>query len=129
MTQEVKTIREGGSNDRQIRLGGPIAFGQLTLKRGMTANFDLWTWFTDSIANPRLRADAEVVMLAEDGRTERVRFVLGRCLPAKMKAPTLSAKDGQVAIEELQLVYETMTIKPPGKPLRELMGGEGAAGQ
>jgi len=113
MSMEVKTIREGGFNDRQIRLGGPVTFGQLTLKRGMTASFDLWTWFTDSVADPRLRADAEVVMLAEDGSTVRARFVLGRCLPTKMKAPALNAKEGQIAIEELQLVYETLELKQP----------------
>ncbi|MDQ1522435.1 MAG: hypothetical protein QOE47_359, partial [Pyrinomonadaceae bacterium] len=39
MTMEVKTIREGGNNGRLIRLTGPTAFGTLTLKRGMTANF------------------------------------------------------------------------------------------
>ena len=86
MSQEIKTIRDGGNNDRQVRLGGPISYGQLMLKRGMSADFALWTWLTDSIADPRLRADAEVVMLAEDGRGERVRFVLERCLPVKVKA-------------------------------------------
>ena len=36
MNMEVKTIREGGNNGRQIRLAGPVNYGQLTLKRGMT---------------------------------------------------------------------------------------------
>lgn len=113
MSMEVKTIREGGFNDRQIRLSGPVTFSQLTLKRGMTTDFSLWTWFTDSIADPRLRVDAEVVMLAEDGIRERARFVLRRCLPTKMKAPALNAKEGQVAIEELQIAYETLEVKEP----------------
>lgn len=112
MTMEVKTIREGGANDRQIRLNGPVAYGQLTLKRGMTADFDLWTWFVDSLANPRLRANADVVLLAEDGTTERARFRLERCLPVKMKAPALNGKDGQIAIEELQIAYERLVIPP-----------------
>src|SRR5919109_3917627 len=43
-TMEVKTIREGGNNGEQIRLTGPLSYGQLTLKRGMTENFDLWDW-------------------------------------------------------------------------------------
>ena len=46
MTMEVKTIREGGNNGRQIRLTGPVSYGQLTLKRGMTETFDLWDWFS-----------------------------------------------------------------------------------
>ncbi len=111
MTMDVKTIREGGANDRQIRLSGPVNHGQLTLKRGMTVNFDLWTWFSDSVRNPRLRADAEVVLLSADGATARARFQLARCMPIKVKAPALNAKDGQVAIEELQIAYETMTFK------------------
>jgi phage tail-like protein len=113
MTMEVKTIREGGSNDRQIRLSGPVAFGQLTLKRGMTLNFDLWKWFQDTVTDPGLRADAEVVLLAADGSTERGRFKMSRCLPVKLKAPPLNAKDGGVAIEELQLAYETLKLDPP----------------
>src|SRR5205823_5149306 len=45
MTMDVKTIREGGNNTRQIRLIGAANYGVVTLKRGMTANFDLWDWF------------------------------------------------------------------------------------
>jgi len=111
MTMEFKTLREGGGNDRQIRFGGPVTLGTLTLKRGMTPNFDLWTWFRDSVADPGRRADVDVVLLAADGATERARFTLARCLPVKVKAPALNAKDGQVAIEELQLAYETLSLK------------------
>ena len=111
MSMEVKTIREGGANDRQIRLAGPATVGQLSLKRGMTDDsFDLWQWMNDSIADPGLRAEAEVVLLAPDG-AERARFVLSRCLPMKVKAPPLNGKDGAVAIEELQIAYERITVK------------------
>jgi phage tail-like protein len=116
MTMEVKTIREGGNNGEQIRLTGPVSYGQLTLKRGMTANFDLWDWFNRLLqpGGAGLRADrAEVVVLAPDGVTERVRFALKRCLPVKLKAPALNAREGIVAIEELQLAYESLTLKRP----------------
>jgi phage tail-like protein len=113
MNMEVKTIREGGSNDRQIRLNGPVAYGMLTLKRGMTESYDLWTWFHDSVNDPRLRASAEVVLLAADGATECARFVLSRCVPVKLKAPGLNAREGQIAVEELQVAYETLRYQPP----------------
>jgi phage tail-like protein len=113
MTMEVKTIREGGSNDRQIRLNGPLVYGTLSLKRGMTESHDLWTWFHDSVRDPRLRAGAEVVLLAPDGTTERARWVMTRCVPIKLKAPGLNAKDGQIAVEELQVAYETLRFQPP----------------
>ncbi|HEV8549207.1 MAG TPA: phage tail protein, partial [Polyangiaceae bacterium] len=111
LTMEVKTIREGGNNGRQLRLTGPLNFGQLTLKRGMTAGFDLWKWMNGVLANPGLRADAEVVVLGPDGREERARFILSRCVPIKLKAPPLNAKDGLVAVEELQLAYESLELK------------------
>lgn len=113
MSMEVKTIREGGSNDRQIRLNGPVSYGQLTLKRGMTEGYDLWQWFHDTVVEPRLRADADVVLLAANGTNELARFRLERCVPIKMKAPALNAKDGQIAIEELQIAYETLQFNPP----------------
>lgn len=113
MTMDVKTIREGGNNARQIRLTGPLSFGMLTLKRGMTKSFDLWDWMSRVALEPGLRADAEVVLLAPDGSTERARFILTRCLPTKLKAPPLNAKDGGVAIEELQLAYESLSLKRP----------------
>jgi phage tail-like protein len=108
ITHEVKTIREGGANNRQIRLPGPAAFGTLTLKRGMTDRFDLWNWFDAVLENPRLRADATVVLFAADPSVVRSRFLLTGCLPVKLKAPALNAKDGPVAIEEFQLAYETL---------------------
>ena len=112
MSMDVKTIREGGANGRQVRLSGPLTYGQLTLKRGMTANFDLWEWFGAVVIDPSIRASAEVVMLAPDG-APRARFLLDRCLPVKLKAPALNAKDGTVAIEELQLAYESLSHKVP----------------
>jgi phage tail-like protein len=112
MTMDVKTIREGGNNGRQVRLTGPLNFAQLTLKRGMTANFDLWDWLNGIVADPAIRANAEVVLLAPDG-SERARFLLSRCVPVKLKAPALNAKDGMVAIEELQLAYESLSVKKP----------------
>src|SRR5207249_9431677 len=87
MTMDVKTIREGGNNGKQIRLTGPLNYGQVTLKRGLTLNFDLWDWVNAMLLRPGLRADAEVVLLEANHTTERVRFVLSRCVPVKLKAP------------------------------------------
>lgn len=112
MTMEVKTIKEGGNNSTLIRLPGMLGYGTLTLKRGMTASFDLWNWFSAVVRDPTVRAHGEVVVMAQDRVTERARFILNRCLPTKLKAPALNAREGAVAIEELQLAYETMVLKP-----------------
>lgn len=112
MTMDVKSIREGGANARQIRLAGAVAYTPLTLRRGMTTTFDLWQWFDAAVLDPSLRGDGEVVVFAPD-RSVRARFMLSRCLATKLKAPALNAKDGMIAVEELQLAYETLRLVGP----------------
>jgi phage tail-like protein len=145
MTMETKTIREGGRNSGPVHMVGPVNYGQLVLKRGMTSNFDLWSWF-ESLLGPgmpgglpgdlgapsaisagpggigtsagtkppagALRASAEIVMLAADGATEQARFLLTGCLPVKLKAPALNARDGLIAIEEMTILYESLHLEP-----------------
>ncbi len=113
MTMEPKTIREGGNNNRPIHLVGPVSYGQLSLKRGMSGNMQLWEWFEDVTrrGNYGLRASGQVIMWADDGKTPQLQFDLTGCLPIKIIAPALNAKDGQVAIEEMQLVYEMLSIE------------------
>ncbi|MFN2441763.1 MAG: phage tail protein [Thermoanaerobaculia bacterium] len=121
MTMDVKTIREGGNNGAQIRLIGPVNYGQVTLKRGMTPNsLDLWDWFdAQQQAVPGelrsdFRADATIALRNAAQSGDRVRFILRRCLLTKLKAPPLNARDGLVAIEEMQLTYESMAIERGG---------------
>ncbi len=114
MSMEVKTIRAGGENARQVRLGGPVSYSTLTLKRGMSADFGLWKWFGEARDDPGKRADVEVVLMAEDGETVRARFRLSRCLPMKLRAPAFNARDGAVAVEELQLAYERLKLVEAG---------------
>jgi phage tail-like protein len=114
LTMEVKTIREGGNNGVQHRLTGPFAYGTLTLKRGMTSSFDLWDWVERVQSQPSLRANAEVVVFSADRSRKQAVFAIRRCVPIKLKAPPLNAKDGMVAIEELQLAYESLRLRPAG---------------
>jgi phage tail-like protein len=113
MTLEPKSIREGGNNTGMVHMAGPVSYGQLTLKRGMTTSYDLWAWF-DAVTAPGgggLRGSANIVMLGSDG-SQQLQFQLTGCLPVKLKAPALNAKDGIVAIEEMSIVYELMTWQP-----------------
>ena len=116
MTMDVKTIRQGGDNARQIRLAGPASFGQITLKRGKTEGFDLFNWINQTIADPGLRADVQIVVFANatNHSKESASYHLERCLPVKFKAPALNAREGIVAIEELQLAYETLRLDTQG---------------
>lgn len=123
MTMEPKTYQEGGNNLQQIHLVGPVTYGQLSLKRGMTHSLDMWKWF-DRVLHGELdlRVNGHVVMLGSKGAAldqgqgdEEIEatFYLSRCIPIKLKAPALNAKEGAVAIEEMQIAYERLKIIYP----------------
>jgi phage tail-like protein len=114
ITVEPKTIQAGGINDRQIHLVGPVKYAQLSLKRGMTSNLQLWTWFTLATQTGRVSTASGKVTMWDGSGNPAVEFTLTRCRPVKVRAPSLNAKDGLVAIEELGLVYEHLSVGLPG---------------
>jgi len=114
MTMEPKTVREGGNNLHQTHLPGPVTYGQLTLKRGMTANLDLWKWFNVAAGGAgqgRGTLASGLVTLRDGAGAPKLRFNLVDCLPVKIKAPALSGKDGIIAVEEMQLAYASFTVE------------------
>lgn len=114
MTMEPKTVREGGNNREQIHLMGPVSYGQLTLRRGITANVQLWAWFAAANQTGRAAtAQGQVIMLDGTG-AQRLIFLLKNCLPVKMRGPSFNARDGLVAIEEMSLVYSSLSVRLPG---------------
>ena len=115
VSMEPTTYQPGGDNARQVQLIGPISYGTLSLRRGMTSSFDLWGW-VDRVAAGEygLRATTIVTTLAADGATEAARFKLSGCLPVRLKAPGLDAQEGGVAIEEMDVAYEQLRLDRPG---------------
>lgn len=113
---EVASLREGGQNSGPRLHPGGVSYGEVTLRRGMTSSFDLWDWCSDVMADPSLRADARIVMLSADGASEQASFLLRRCLPVRLRAPRLDASGaGVVAIEELQLACEALSLERPDR--------------
>ena len=111
---DVRTLAEGGENAGRRLLAGPASTGRVTLRRGMTRSPDLWEWCEAVQRDPGLRADARVALLAPDG-AEQAGFRLRRCLPVRLKAPRLDAMHGVVAVEELELACEALTLERPGR--------------
>lgn len=119
MTMEPKTVREGGNNTQSIHLVGPVNYGNLTLKRGMSLNQDLWKWFQCCAGHPAskairrgITANAQITVKrkATGNTEEQIVYKLFDCLPIKIKGAPLNAKDGVIAIEELQIAYSYFTI-------------------
>jgi phage tail-like protein len=111
MSMEPKTFHQGGQNYEQVHLAGPVSYSQLTLKRGMSKDFGLWRWFTEVMKTEQrgLRGQGLIVML-DGAHQKQMTIKLKDCLPIKLRIPALNAKEGGIAIEEMQLVYAAMAV-------------------
>jgi phage tail-like protein len=117
---DVKEYLEGGRNDGVVRRVGRVKLAPLVLKRGMflqdshsTADSALWDWLTGMVSGalpvPRFDGQVEIKDLAD----QRVlaRWTFDRALPSKVTGPTLNAKTGEIAVEELHIVHEGLRLE------------------
>jgi len=109
-TMTPRAIREGGRNFGQVQRPGPTAFSTMSLKRGVTSRQDLWTWFEMVTNGERFGRLLNGKVDVFSGPDVAFTWTLVNVLPVKFKAPDLSATSTQVAIEELQLAYEQLSL-------------------
>jgi len=113
-TVEPKVIKAGGWNYGAHQRPGPVTFGTVILKRGLTTSRDLWKWFSQVHEQGkfafRLNVTISVSSAGEDipGATLVVR--LARAMPVKFKCADLNARGSEVSIEELHLAHEGLSI-------------------
>lgn len=115
-THEPKFIREGGLAYGGHQRPGNVSFATVVLKRGMTGSRDLWTWFFNTVQGSNGPAWGErltvfVNLQGTDGRT-RLRWKIDRALPVKFRASDLHGTGTELAIEELHLAHEGLTVEP-----------------
>lgn len=120
MTMEPKAISEGGLNSGEYQRVGSTRYSPIVLKRGVSKNLDLWNWFDSTTrgANYGYRLHGEINVLghevSEKGNPQPIMiWKLAQVLPTRFKGPDLSAMSSQVAIEELTLVHEGLTLHKP----------------
>lgn len=114
LTMQPTTVEVGGMNDAQQHLIGKVSGGQLVLRRGLTSDLQLWTWFERGTKpGSVVTAHGRVTVMTATGEPA-LSFSLEGCLPVRIKAPSLQARGDQVAVEELALVYRRLQAGGPG---------------
>ncbi len=108
-TTEVVEYREGGDNTTVHKLPGKTAYGDITLKWGITDNLDLWNWRQQIIDGQVFRKHGTLILFDFDASTERARWNFIRAWPTKCELPSFSARGNEVAIETLVLAHEGLT--------------------
>jgi phage tail-like protein len=116
---DVHEISEGGRNDGTVRLIGRGKYTNIVLKRGMlypvggTAVSELWSWLQGVLSGQRpvVRYDGVIEVLDNASNSVVATWLFDRGLPAKVMGPTLNAKSGEIAIEELTIAHEGLRLR------------------
>ena len=101
-----KMVNETGQVLQQ-KVPGELTWGDITLRRGITDDMELWNWRQLIIDGKveEARKDGSIVMYHQDG-TEKSRYNFVKGWPCAWKGPDVSADTNDIAIEEITITHE-----------------------
>lgn len=101
-------IMATGAKETIIRkVPGRLKWGDVTLKRGITANMDMWDWRkqVEQGKVDEARLDGSILMYDQNlNLVAQWDFVKG--WPSKISGPSLKSDDNSIGVEEVTLVHE-----------------------
>lgn len=108
---EVEEEKEGGFNQGVHLLPGRVKRGSLTLKRGLAQSSALLSWYLEVMQGQVSKAKRQVsVMLYDSLGQPIVRWDLTGAFPSKWSGPALGTAKSEIAIETLELVFESVIV-------------------
>ncbi len=100
-----------GSDDITVRkIPGLKKFANITLKRGITRDLDLWKWRKTVLDGATERKSGSIVLLNE-AREPALRWNFREGWPTKWEGPSLNATGNEVAIETLEIAHEGLELE------------------
>jgi phage tail-like protein len=108
-TSEVIEYREGNEPFRTRKLPGLVKYGNLVLKWGVTDSMVLYNWrkMVEQGKMKAARRNMAIILMDEEGNPV-ARWEFGNAWPCKYIGPEMNAKGNDVAIETLEVVFESM---------------------
>jgi phage tail-like protein len=106
-TTDVIEYREGGDFPGARKLPGQTKHSNLVLRRGYTDDEQLWKWY-EQVMNgtpDKIRKNVSIIQLDMAGQ-EKFRWNLFQAFPVKYTGPAFNAKNNELSIESLEIVYE-----------------------
>lgn len=104
--------RNGSEDIRGRKLPGLKKFTNLTLRRGIVSDLAFWNWILQGMSGNVRRHDGTIVLREPNG-DEVMRWTFKRAWPTKWRGPGLTAKDGEIAIESLEIQHEGLSVDGP----------------
>ena len=103
---ESKVVNEKGV-EVVLKIPGRLKWGDITLKRGITTNMDMWDW-RQLVVDGKVkdaRSNASIVMFDREG-SEAARWDIINAWPLKISGPSPKADSNEIGIEELTIAHE-----------------------
>jgi phage tail-like protein len=118
MEREIKEVEEGGVNDFVHKLPGRMKYSNITLKRGITYDRELWNWFRKGMYDGNVkRANMSIILGNAEGRKVKQWDVL-EAFPVKWSGADLSTTTLEVAAETLEIAHHGLELSAEeGNPL------------
>ena len=114
LESETKAIeyRHGDSSVfAPIKMPGLRSVGNVTLKKGVfTKDSIFWDWFNQTQLNI-IKRQTVVINLLDEKASPKMTWTLTNAWPTKMTGTDLKSDSSEVAIESLEIAYETLTVK------------------
>lgn len=111
---EVEEKKEGGLNDWVYHLPKGTKGSRITLKRGLASiDSELIKWCFDTIYFDKTQVIPKqmiISLLDKNPDTPRMTWAFYNVLPVKWSMADFNAKESNVAIESIELVFSTMEI-------------------
>jgi phage tail-like protein len=104
-TTDAVDYREGGDGLTVRKLPGLVKHSNITLKRGLTDDKDLYEWRLKAATGEVERREGSIVLLDDKGE-EKMRWNFKQAWPSKWTGPTFNATGNEIGIETLELVHE-----------------------
>lgn len=103
---EHKVVSETGV-EVVMKVPGRLKWEDITLKRGITSNMDIWTWrkMVENGDVAGARADGSVVMY-DQALAEVARWNFQSGWPTKVTGPSVKADGNEIGVEELVIAHE-----------------------
>jgi phage tail-like protein len=106
---EVVAHKVMGPGNQEIvrKIPGRLKWGDITLKRGITANLDMWTWrkLVEDGDVSGARLNGTIRMHDQEGSVV-AEWQFEKGWPSKISGPSLKSDGNDIGVEELTIVHE-----------------------
>lgn len=106
---DIIEYREGTDLNRMRKLVGLSKFGNITLKKGMTTNRDLWNWRKTTLDGMTSRRMGAIVLRDESG-ADQLRWEFYEGWISKYEGPAMNSTANEAAIETIEIVSEEVVL-------------------